>query len=66
MAHGVVGQAADEGCRELILLGQTVNSYKDRDANGRLWRLSDLLEELHQIEGIVDEAVDPAFAQDGL
>src|SRR5262249_49129600 len=37
---------AAEGCREITLLGQTVNSY--RHATGeRTWRLSDLLERLH-------------------
>src|SRR5690606_13000599 len=36
-------QLADEGCREITLLGQTVNSYKYKDPAGRLWRLSDLL-----------------------
>jgi tRNA-2-methylthio-N6-dimethylallyladenosine synthase len=42
---------AAEGCREITLLGQTVNSYKHRDG-GRTTRLSDLLAELHEIEGI--------------
>jgi tRNA-2-methylthio-N6-dimethylallyladenosine synthase len=44
-------QLADEGCREITLLGQTVNSYK-HSADGRTWRLSDLLAALHEIEGI--------------
>jgi len=44
-------QLAGEGCREITLLGQTVNSY--RYPNGeRTWRLSDLLEGLHAIDGI--------------
>ncbi len=42
---------ADEGCREITLLGQTVNSYKYKIA-GRTTRLSDLLAELHEIAGI--------------
>jgi tRNA-2-methylthio-N6-dimethylallyladenosine synthase len=41
---------ADEGCREVTLLGQTVNSYKYR--NGRTTRLSDLLAMLQDVEGI--------------
>jgi tRNA-2-methylthio-N6-dimethylallyladenosine synthase len=44
-------QLADEGCREITLLGQTVNSYKF-SAGGRTTRLSDLLAALHEIEGI--------------
>ncbi|MCI0492031.1 MAG: tRNA (N6-isopentenyl adenosine(37)-C2)-methylthiotransferase MiaB [Planctomycetes bacterium] len=44
-------QLAGEGCREITLLGQTVNSYRQSDGQ-RAWRLSDLLESLHAIEGI--------------
>lgn len=44
-------QLADEGCREITLLGQTVNSYRHVDG-GRTSRLSDLLAELHEIEGL--------------
>jgi tRNA-2-methylthio-N6-dimethylallyladenosine synthase len=44
-------QLAEEGCREITLLGQTVNSYR-HTADGRTWRLSDLLAKLHEIEGI--------------
>jgi tRNA-2-methylthio-N6-dimethylallyladenosine synthase len=44
-------QLAAEGCREIILLGQTVNSYKYKQG-GRTTRLSDLLAQLHDIEGI--------------
>jgi tRNA-2-methylthio-N6-dimethylallyladenosine synthase len=43
---------ADQGVREITLLGQTVNSYKDRLAGGRTLRLSDLLAMLHEIDGI--------------
>jgi tRNA-2-methylthio-N6-dimethylallyladenosine synthase len=42
---------ADQGCLEIILLGQTVNSYKYRDG-GKTTRLSDLLHQLHEIDGI--------------
>jgi tRNA-2-methylthio-N6-dimethylallyladenosine synthase len=42
---------ADQGCLEVILLGQTVNSYKYRDG-GKTTRLSDLLYQLHDIEGL--------------
>jgi len=42
---------ADEGVREITLLGQTVNSYK-AVAEGRTWRLADLLAALHEIPGL--------------
>ena len=42
---------ADEGCREITLLGQTVNSYRHHDG-GRTTRLADLLHRLHEIEGL--------------
>ena len=40
-----------EGCREITLLGQTVNSYR-HTADGRTTRLSDLLDRLHDIDGL--------------
>jgi len=43
---------AREGCREVTLLGQTVNSYRFRHGDGRTTRLSDLLARLHDIDGI--------------
>ncbi len=46
-----VRQLAAEGCREVTLLGQTVNSYR-YTSGGRNWRLSDLLARLHEIDGI--------------
>lgn len=42
---------ADQGCREITLLGQTVNSYRFRD-NGRTTELADLLTGLHEVSGI--------------
>lgn len=42
---------ADQGCLEITLLGQTVNSYRYRDGD-RVTRLSDLLEQLHEIDAI--------------
>jgi tRNA-2-methylthio-N6-dimethylallyladenosine synthase len=42
---------ADEGCLEVTLLGQTVNSYRHTDG-GHTTRLSDLLYRLHDIAGL--------------
>jgi tRNA-2-methylthio-N6-dimethylallyladenosine synthase len=42
---------ADQGCVEITLLGQTVNSYRYR-SEGRTTRLSELLGSLHEIEGL--------------
>ena len=42
---------ADQGCREITLLGQTVNSYKFT-ADGQTTDMSDLLEQLHEVDGI--------------
>ncbi len=42
---------AEQGCLEVILLGQTVNSYR-HTADGKTTRLSDLLHQLHEIEGL--------------
>ncbi|MEM6655157.1 MAG: tRNA (N6-isopentenyl adenosine(37)-C2)-methylthiotransferase MiaB [Planctomycetota bacterium] len=44
-------QLADEGCKEITLLGQTVNSWRV-DEDGRRWRFSDLLRGLHDIDGL--------------
>jgi len=46
-----VRQLADQGCLEVTLLGQTVNSFKGT-ANGRTLRLADLLCRLHEVEGL--------------
>lgn len=43
---------ADQGCKEITLLGQTVNSYKFVSRDGTTTRLADLLYRLHEINGI--------------
>ena len=45
-------QLADQGVKEITLIGQTVNSYKFAEPDGRKARLSDLLERLHAIDGV--------------
>jgi tRNA-2-methylthio-N6-dimethylallyladenosine synthase len=47
-----VRQLAGEGCKEITLLGQTVNSYKYNLGDGRRFRLSDLLTRIHDTAGI--------------
>ncbi|MDY0167529.1 MAG: tRNA (N6-isopentenyl adenosine(37)-C2)-methylthiotransferase MiaB [Thermoguttaceae bacterium] len=46
-----VQRLAGEGCIEVTLLGQTVNSYADA-GGGTTLRLSDLLEQLNEIGGL--------------
>ncbi len=46
-----VRRLADQGCLEITLLGQTVNSYRDT-SGGRTVRLADLLDRLHDVEGV--------------
>lgn len=41
-----------EGCKEITLLGQTVNSYQFTEGDGRRTRLADLLYQLHDDEGL--------------
>ena len=43
---------ADQGVKEVTLLGQTVNSYKVTQ-DGKVYRLADLLESIHDVEGIL-------------
>jgi tRNA-2-methylthio-N6-dimethylallyladenosine synthase len=47
-----VRQLAMEGCKEITLLGQTVNSYRHAHGDGRVTRLSDLLERIHDTAGV--------------
>jgi tRNA-2-methylthio-N6-dimethylallyladenosine synthase len=47
-----VNQLAGEGCKEVTLLGQTVNSYKYDLGDGRRFQLSDLLARIHDTPGI--------------
>ncbi|MEM9586636.1 MAG: tRNA (N6-isopentenyl adenosine(37)-C2)-methylthiotransferase MiaB [Planctomycetota bacterium] len=42
---------ADQGCREITLLGQTVNSYRFKQGD-RETDMADLLEQLHEVDGI--------------
>ncbi|WP_347245158.1 tRNA (N6-isopentenyl adenosine(37)-C2)-methylthiotransferase MiaB [Thermogutta sp.] len=46
-----VRQLADQGCVEITLLGQTVNSYRWEEP-GCTVRLADLLEKVHEVSGI--------------
>ncbi len=51
----ILGEArllADQGVKEITLLGQTVNSYKYREPDGRIARLSDLLSRIGALPGI--------------
>ena len=47
-----VRQLVDQGCKEITLLGQTVNSYRYDHGDGRQTRLSDLLLRLHDTPGL--------------
>ncbi|MEZ6069408.1 MAG: tRNA (N6-isopentenyl adenosine(37)-C2)-methylthiotransferase MiaB [Pirellulales bacterium] len=46
-----VRHLVEEGCREVTLLGQTVNSYRDRSATPHV-RFSELIARLHEIDGL--------------
>lgn len=43
----------DQGCKEITFLGQTVNSYRFLHGDGRQTRLSDILEAVHGLNGLV-------------
>jgi tRNA-2-methylthio-N6-dimethylallyladenosine synthase len=47
-----VRQLADQGCKEITLVGQTVNSYRYRNGDGRSYTLADLLALIHDTPGI--------------
>ncbi len=47
-----VRQLAAEGCKEVTLLGQTVNSYNYDLGDGRTVQLSDLLAKIHDTPGL--------------
>ncbi|HEY1376404.1 MAG TPA: tRNA (N6-isopentenyl adenosine(37)-C2)-methylthiotransferase MiaB [Gemmataceae bacterium] len=47
-----VRQLADQGCKEITLVGQTVNSYHHRGGDGRTHTLADLLALIHDTAGI--------------
>jgi tRNA-2-methylthio-N6-dimethylallyladenosine synthase len=46
-----VRQLVDQGCKEITLLGQTVNSYR-YEAGERVTRLSDLIASMHDTPGL--------------
>lgn len=47
-----VRQLADQGCKEITLVGQTVNSYRYHLGDGRTRSLADLLSMIHDTAGI--------------
>jgi tRNA-2-methylthio-N6-dimethylallyladenosine synthase len=48
-----VGRLADNGVREITLIGQNVNAYHGEGPDGRTWSLGALLYRLAEIPGIV-------------
>src|SRR5438445_4594688 len=48
-----VKRLADNGVREITLLGQNVNAYHGEGPDGRTWSLGNLLQRLAEIPGIV-------------
>jgi tRNA-2-methylthio-N6-dimethylallyladenosine synthase len=48
---GEVRQLVDQGCKEVTLIGQTVNSYR-HEAGERTTRLSDLIAGMHDTPGL--------------
>lgn len=47
-----VAHAANTGAIEICFLGQNVNGYKYTDANGKLWRLSDLIRATAKLDAV--------------
>jgi tRNA-2-methylthio-N6-dimethylallyladenosine synthase len=47
-----VRQLVDQGCKEVTLIGQTVNSYSHDHGDGRQSRLSDLMAGMHDTAGL--------------
>jgi tRNA-2-methylthio-N6-dimethylallyladenosine synthase len=47
-----VRQLVEQGCKEVTLLGQTVNSYTFDHGDGRRTRLSDLIAAMHDTPGL--------------
>ena len=47
-----VRQLADQGTKEITLVGQTVNSYRYQHGDSRTSRLSDLLSRIHDVHGV--------------
>ena len=47
-----VRQLAGQGCKEVTLIGQTVNSYEYAHGDGRRTPLSELLSRMHDIAGL--------------
>ncbi len=47
-----VRQLVEQGCREVTLIGQTVNSFVFDHGDGRRTRLSDLIAKMHEISGL--------------
>ena len=49
---GEVRQLVEQGCKEITLLGQTVNSYVYESGDGQRSHLSDLLSAMHDVPGL--------------
>ncbi|HEY2784777.1 MAG TPA: tRNA (N6-isopentenyl adenosine(37)-C2)-methylthiotransferase MiaB [Fimbriiglobus sp.] len=45
-------QLVDQGCKEITLIGQTVNSYEYEHGDGRRTRLSDVITAMHDTPGL--------------